>query len=182
MRIVRPIVVDTPPASDNDNAQTPIVVHDDSDDSDDERLPILNLAPRPTRPSTSNMAQRTNQINRGPLLLPTRPYQEPPAARRDNNETPQELARQLEELNTVLADHQCSICQDVFKEPVNLPCGMNISHTVCKADVLELQKNHPNCPLCRASIQAWLNNITSLNANDFVNVARNQIIKQTTKR
>lgn len=191
-------------------------MRDDTDDSDDERLPILDLgtasnfasrhpahapnathAPnrqqaqvsgaasatasnnRPPAPTSNAQNRRINHTFRGgQLRLPIRPEHQP--IRR--NETPEELARQLGEFNRSLADHQCAICQDVLKEPVNLPCGVNISHTVCKSDILELKKNHPNCPLCRTSLHAWLSNVSLFNASDFVNVARHRTITQTQKR
>lgn len=41
----------------------------------------------------------------------------------------------------------CSVCRDIFREPVVLPC----THSFCREC---LQKSGPRCPLCRGSFEA----------------------------
>ncbi|KAH3855177.1 E3 ubiquitin-protein ligase RNF166-like [Dreissena polymorpha] len=45
----------------------------------------------------------------------------------------------------------CSICREIFKDPVILPCGNN--HTMCRDCVLPLLKEEvKKCPTCRTDI------------------------------
>jgi len=42
----------------------------------------------------------------------------------------------------------CSICQEIFDEPIRLFCG----HTFCKACIINFKKYTENCPICRKDL------------------------------
>uniref|UniRef100_A0A8D3CEB0 RING-type E3 ubiquitin transferase n=1 Tax=Scophthalmus maximus TaxID=52904 RepID=A0A8D3CEB0_SCOMX len=51
-----------------------------------------------------------------------------------------------------LDDCRCSVCLEIFIEPVTLPC----SHTFCKACFLEtVDKATLCCPMCRKRVSTW---------------------------
>ncbi|XP_066565121.1 E3 ubiquitin-protein ligase rnf168 isoform X2 [Amia ocellicauda] len=50
------------------------------------------------------------------------------------------------------ADYNCTICLEIFVEPVTLPC----SHTFCKACFQQtVDKANLCCPLCRKRVSTW---------------------------
>lgn len=50
------------------------------------------------------------------------------------------------------SDCVCTICLDIFMEPVTLPC----THTFCKPCFLEtVDKSNMCCPLCRKRVSTW---------------------------
>ncbi|XP_060603779.1 E3 ubiquitin-protein ligase RNF166-like [Ruditapes philippinarum] len=54
--------------------------------------------------------------------------------------------------NLTLENFTCSICRDIYKDPVSIPCGNN--HIVCKECVQHvMQDRDPRCPVCRAKFR-----------------------------
>ncbi|XP_045194691.1 E3 ubiquitin-protein ligase RNF166-like [Mercenaria mercenaria] len=52
-----------------------------------------------------------------------------------------------------LENFTCSICRDVYTNPVLIPCGNN--HIVCKECVKHvLEDQEPKCPVCRTKFQS----------------------------
>ena len=57
--------------------------------------------------------------------------------------------RKFINLSNVSKHLYCSICSDIFTEPVRLPCG----HTYCKECIKLWAKKHLECPICRVAFK-----------------------------
>lgn len=57
--------------------------------------------------------------------------------------------RKFINLSNVSKHLYCSICSDIFTEPVRLPCG----HTFCQECITLWAKKHLECPICRVAFK-----------------------------
>ena len=57
----------------------------------------------------------------------------------------------------------CSICQEIFDEPVRLYC----CHTFCKNCILSFKQYTNNCPICRADLKLKCECQNCIDTNNF---------------
>lgn len=147
----------------------------------EESLPNLSWSPTPRRYSSSSSSSPLPldyDYEQSELLTESKEQRIERELRELDDKAV--LGRQLGQLRSQLADHQCPICLETLTEPVNLPCGVSTSHAICKGELLRLADSQ-KCPLCSYSLQAWMSNVRADNLNDYVNKMRGQYIESLKK-